>query len=217
MSRGIWMPGNRKKDCPLSKLKSMLNKITEEKFLPLSLEIRTLFEERIRDDKQLEECAESILEKAIQEPGYCSLYAQLCQFLSEERKTFKMVLLHTCQKIFQNVLDCQERWRGKRILGCVQIIGELYNINLIPSKIIFCDVARRLVLEKSDLSLDALCQLLTRTGRKMDEHSTVAINLNVYFAFLEKFQKDEQLSSRIRFLILDLLDLRKAKWQKINV
>ena len=89
MSGGVWMPGKRKKDCPLSKLKLILNKITEEKFLPLSLEIRTLFEDRIQEEEQMDECAKAILEKAIIEPTYSSLYAQLCFFLSEERKSFK--------------------------------------------------------------------------------------------------------------------------------
>jgi len=216
MSGGIWMPGNRKKDCPLSKLKSMLNKITKEKFLALSLEIKTLFEDQIHDDKQIQECAESILEKAIQESGYSSLYAQLCQYLSQERETFKTALLRTCQITFQKALDCRDcrDWRGKRMLGCVCIIGELYNINLIPSKIVFCDVAQRLVVEKSEESVESLCQLFTRTGHKMDEHSTVTVNLNIYMELMEKFQKDQALSSRVRFLTLDLLDLRKGGWQK---
>jgi len=213
MSGRIWMPGNRKKDCPLSKLKSMLNKITKEKFLALSLEIKTLFEDQIHDDVQIQECAESILEKAIQETGYSSLYAQLCQYLSQERETFKTALLHTCQRTFQRTLDCQEQYRGKRMIGCVCIIGELYNINLISSKIVFCDVAQRLAVEKSDESVEALCQLFVRTGQKMNEHSTVAVHLNIYMELMEKFQKDQSLLSRVRFLILDLLDLRKNNWQ----
>jgi len=214
MSGGIWMPGRNRKDCPLSKLKSILNKITEDKFLPLSLEIKTLFDDRITEDEQLEECAVIILEKAIIEPTYCHLHAQLCFVLGEERKSFKKKLLNKCQSTFQEILISQKISRGKRLLGCIQIIGEIYNINLIPSKIIFCDVAQRLIIEKSDSSVEALCLLFGRIGKKLQQHSILSKNLDLYINILTKLQKDQDLTSRTRFLIMDILDLKKAKWEK---
>jgi len=213
MSGGIWIPGRKRKDCPLSKLKSILNKITADKFLPLSLEIKTLFAEQISEEKHLEECAEAILEKAVMEPGYCHLYAQLCFVLGEERKSFKQMLLHKSQTTFQDILVTQEAWRGKRLLGCIQIIGELYNKNLIPSKILFCDVARRLIIEKSDFSIEALCLLFTRTGKKLQQHHILSKNLELYMNQIIELKKDKDLTPRIRFLIMDLLDLQKADWK----
>ena len=70
-----WAPGRQKRDCPLSKLKLILNKITEEKFLPISLEIRTLFEDKIRNAQQVQGSAEAIIEKGVRENGYAALYA----------------------------------------------------------------------------------------------------------------------------------------------
>ena len=209
MSEGnAWIPGRKRKDCPLSKLNLILNKITEEKFLPLSLEIRTFFEERIETEVDMRGCAESILEKAMKEPHYAALYTQLCIYLTEQRTTFKPILLQTLQTIFQDILVSELSTRTKRLMGCVAVISEFYNLNVLPSKILFHDVMSRLLFEESDSSLEALCVVLPRVWDKVHLHDKTRTSLGLYIQRLSTLQKDENvnISSRIRFLLMDILE-----------
>nr|QBK92250.1 MAG: MIF4G domain protein [Pithovirus LCPAC304] len=203
-----WIPGRKRRDCPLSKLKLILNKITEEKFLPLSLEIRTFFEERIVTEADMRGCAESILEKAMKEPHYAALYTQLCIYLTEQRTTFKPILLKTLQTIFQDIVESALSTRTKRLVGCVAVISEFYNLNMLPSEILFRDVMSRLLFEESDSSIEALCIVLTRVWDKVLLHFKTRTSLKMYIQRLSTLQKDENadISSRIRFLLLDVLE-----------
>ena len=209
MSEGnAWIPGRKRKDCPLSKLNLILNKITEEKFLPLSLEIRTFFEERIETEVDMRGCAESIPEKAMKEPHYAALYTQLCIYLTEQRTTFKPILLQTLQTIFQDILVSELSTRTKRLMGCVAVISEFYNLNVLPSKILFHDVMSRLLFEESDSSLEALCVVFPRVWDKVHLHDKTRTSLGLYIQRLSTLQKDENvnISSRIRFLLMDILE-----------
>lgn len=205
-----WAPGRQRRDCPLSKLKLILNKITEEKFLPISLEIRTLFEDKIHTDRLMEGSAEAIIEKGVRENGYAALYAQLCNYLCEERVAFKLVVLKSLQTIFREILqiDTTSAIRAKRLVGCICVISEFYNINLLPSKILFNDVAARLLLEKTDHSLEALCMLFTRVWSKVCEQKPSKASLQDYLRTLSDIQGDNDvnITSRTRFLILDIIE-----------
>lgn len=205
-----WVPGRQRRDCPLSKLKLILNKITEEKFLPISLEIRTLFEEKIYIDRLMQGGAEAILEKGIRENGYAALYAQLCNYLCEERIAFKPIVLNTLQTIFREILhlDITSATRAKRLIGCICVISEFYNTNLLPSKILFNDVAARLLLEKTDQSLEALCILFARVWSKVCEYKPTKASLQDYLRALAVIQKDinVNITSRTRFLMLDIIE-----------
>jgi len=205
-----WVPGRQRRDCPLSKLKLILNKIAEEKFLPISLEIRTLFEEKIHTDRLMQGSAEAIIEKGIRETGYATLYSQLCNYLCEERITFKPIVLNTLKTIFREILqlDITSAIRAKRLIGCTCVISEFYNINLLPSKILFNDVAARLLLEKTDQSLEALCILFARVWSKVCERKPTKDSLQDYLRALAVIQKDinVNITSRTRFLMLDIIE-----------
>ena len=66
--------------------KSLLNKITPEKFEKLSIEFCNL---RIRSPKVLKGIIVLILDKALNEPSYSALYAQLCQRLDKVVPNFE--------------------------------------------------------------------------------------------------------------------------------
>ena len=71
-------------------------------------------------------------------------------------------------------------------------------------------------------SHQALCEILTISGKRLDAVTKKRAQVEGYFASLEKLGKSGKLpSSRIRFLVRDLLDLRRNKWvprrEKIQV
>lgn len=203
-----WKPGKPRKDCPLSKVQLILNKITEEKFLPLSLEIRTLFEDQIKTVEHMKGCAEAIFDKAIREGCYTSLYVELCKYLIEIRPSFKSIFLNVVQDKFREILSYDRDRRTKRLIGCVGIISELYNFNIITSKVIFQDVIQRLLVDVCDGNVEALCALFMRVKENIDVNTTSRKCIEGYIAQFRSLQNDKSsnISSRIRFIMLNVLD-----------
>lgn len=70
--------------------------------------------------------------------------------------------------------------------------------------------------------VQALCEILTIAGKRLDGVTKKRPLVEGYFSSLEKLAKSGKLpSSRIRFLVRDLADLRRNKWvprrEKIQV
>lgn len=89
-------------------MRGILNKLTPEKFQKLSDDLLGL---ELDSDKVLRGVILLIFEKALDEPKYSSMYAQLCKRLSEEAPnfepagqpcTFKLLLLNKCRAEFEN-------------------------------------------------------------------------------------------------------------------
>lgn len=89
-------------------VRGILNKLTPEKFQKLSDDLLGL---ELDSDKVLKGVILLIFEKALDEPKYSSMYAQLCKRLSEEAPnfeppgqpcTFKLLLLNKCRTEFEN-------------------------------------------------------------------------------------------------------------------
>lgn len=89
-------------------MRGILNKLTPEKFQKLSDDLLGL---ELDSDKVLKGVILLIFEKALDEPKYSSMYAQLCKRLSEEAPnfeppgqpcTFKLLLLNKCRTEFEN-------------------------------------------------------------------------------------------------------------------
>ncbi|KAF2351270.1 MIF4G-like type 3 [Trinorchestia longiramus] len=85
------------------KIRGLLNKLTPETFDKLSNEILNV---GLNARVVLEELILLIFQKALDEPKYCSMYAQLCKRLSEDAPnfdppntacTFNRLLLKQCQ------------------------------------------------------------------------------------------------------------------------
>lgn len=100
--------GDAKHDVIFRKVRGILNKLTPEKFHKLSDDLLGL---ELDSDKVLKGVILLIFEKALDEPKYSSMYAQLCKRLSEEAPnfeppgqpcTFKLLLLNKCRTEFEN-------------------------------------------------------------------------------------------------------------------
>lgn len=94
--------------CGPFQVRGILNKLTPEKFQKLSDDLLGL---ELDSDKVLKGVILLIFEKALDEPKYSSMYAQLCKRLSEEAPnfeppgqpcTFKLLLLNKCRTEFEN-------------------------------------------------------------------------------------------------------------------
>ena len=101
----------------------------------------------------------------------------------------------------------------KRTLGTIRFIGELFVRNMLSSSIMVSCV--KILLgnadEPEEKNIESLCELLGTVGKRLDKRASDQVD--ACFASLLVLSKDKKnLSSRIRFIIQDTMDLRKNRW-----
>ncbi|GMK55230.1 hypothetical protein CspeluHIS016_0202860 [Cutaneotrichosporon spelunceum] len=101
----------------------------------------------------------------------------------------------------------------RRGLGLVQLIGELYKLDMLSKTVIRECLVRLLsnVENPDEEDLESTCKLLTTVGKQFE--AAAASSMDVVFERLEVLTKLDAVSSRMRFMIMDVIDLRKNKWR----
>ena len=102
----------------------------------------------------------------------------------------------------------------RRVLGNIRFVGELFIKGMIGEKIMHQCVIQLLanVLEPEEEDIESLCKLLTTIGARID-HDISRPQMDNYFARINDVANNKKLSSRIRFMLMDLIDLRKNGWK----
>uniref|UniRef100_T1IXX2 Eukaryotic translation initiation factor 4 gamma 2 n=1 Tax=Strigamia maritima TaxID=126957 RepID=T1IXX2_STRMM len=145
-----------KHDIVFRKVRGILNKLTPEKFHKLSDELLT-----VGLDSPV--ILKGIFEKALDEPKYSSMYAQLCRKLCEQAPnfeppdssvpTFRRLLLKKCQDEFENRSKASEIYDKKdgplsadeeeqraiakhKMLGNIKFVGELGKLDMLHESIL---------------------------------------------------------------------------------
>lgn len=91
------------------------------------------------------------------------------------------------------------------------VTGELYKLKMLTSKImVYC--MNNLVDKLEEEKLECLCKLLTTIGEQVE--SEVKEQLDNVFKKMQEIvdRKSNKISSRVRFMIQDVIELRKKKW-----
>ncbi|GAA5836095.1 hypothetical protein JCM11251_007368 [Rhodosporidiobolus azoricus] len=102
----------------------------------------------------------------------------------------------------------------RRGLGLVRFIGELYRLSMLTERIMHECIKKLLANTDSpeEEDIESLCRLLTTVGEGLDNVKAKQ-HMDVYFSRMNTIANSPKVSSRIRFMILDVVDLRAAKWQ----
>lgn len=104
----------------------------------------------------------------------------------------------------------------RRGLGLIQFIGQLYKLKMLTLRIMHECVMRLLNFEgdPDESAIENLVTLLKSVGGSMEEEEAGRGLLNTYFQRIDEvILKNAKLASRPRFMVMDLIDLRKAGWK----
>uniref|UniRef100_A0A8C5HQD9 MIF4G domain-containing protein n=1 Tax=Gouania willdenowi TaxID=441366 RepID=A0A8C5HQD9_GOUWI len=197
--------------------RSILNKLTPQKFEKLMTQIQML---TIDTEERLKGVIDLTFEKAISEPAFSEIYANMCSFLnglevqSEEnpgcQADFRKLLLKRCQKEFEKDKDANEEDKQRVREELEDFVGELFKLQMIR-EVIMHDCIMKLLKNHDDQSLEALCKLLSTIGKELDVKKEKH-RVDQYFQQMEEMVKEKKTSSRMRFMMQDVLDLRTNNW-----
>jgi len=222
------------------KVRGILNKLTPEKFEKLITDVLNI---GLDSSTTLKGVIVLIFEKALDEPKYSSMYAQLCNGLVKRAPnfdppeasacTFKRLLLNKCRVEFENRVQIAQQYEKyasddpqedakymakRKMLGNIKFMGELGKLEIVHDTILHRCCEQLLVGRKkqpiSDQAedLECLCHLIRTCGKNLD--TTVGkVRMEQYFDRLKKVVENENMPVRIRFMIQDLIDMRRNKWQ----
>lgn len=102
----------------------------------------------------------------------------------------------------------------RRGLGLVQFIGELYKLSMLTERIMH-ECVRKLVDYQGmpdEAEVESLCKLLRTIGGTLDSTEKGKPMMDVYFARIQSMMDVPDLPSRLQFMLLDVIDLRRAHW-----
>ncbi|XP_060743868.1 eukaryotic translation initiation factor 4 gamma 1-like isoform X4 [Tachysurus vachellii] len=152
---------------------------------------------------------------------------------------FRKLLLNRCQKEFEKDKDDDEIFEKKqkeldaateedvrqhlkeeleeskdtarrRSLGNIKFIGELFKLKMLTENIMH-DCVVKLLKNHDEESLECLCRLLSTIGKDLD-FEKARPRMDQYFNQMGKIIKERKTSSRIRFMLQDVIDLRRNNW-----
>ncbi|KAI2659138.1 Eukaryotic translation initiation factor 4 gamma 3 [Labeo rohita] len=222
-AENAWKPGMKREnvaDDPealrtkelFRKVRSILNKLTPQMFHQLMKQVTDL---TINTEERLKGVIDLVFEKAIDEPSF-SLKVPTAD-KPNTTVNFRKLLLNRCQKEFERdkVDDVEELDEAKdkarrRSTGNIKFIGELFKLKMLTEPIMH-DCVVKLLKNHDDESLECLCRLLTTIGKDLDFEKAKP-RMDQYFNQMEKIVKERKTSSRIRFMLQDVIDLRLHNW-----
>ena len=103
----------------------------------------------------------------------------------------------------------------RRGLGLVRFIGELYKLGMLTERIMHECVKKLVDYEgvPDEAEVESLTNLLRTIGQPLDSTMNGPKMMDAYFMKISEMVVIEGLPSRLRFMLMDIVDLRKSNWQ----
>ncbi|XP_019179590.1 PREDICTED: uncharacterized protein LOC109174808 isoform X1 [Ipomoea nil] len=175
--------------------------------------------------------------KAVMEPEFSEMFADIFYRLSSmlpefyvnnETYSFKRLLLNQCQEEFEKgkadreFASDQEKviHMRRRKWGNIKLIGELYKKKMLTERIIHECIKKLLggqyeYENPDEEDVETLCHLMQTVGETID-HPKAKEHMDLYFETISKLINHPTLSSRLKEMLVHLVDLRENKWQKMG-
>lgn len=102
----------------------------------------------------------------------------------------------------------------RRGLGLVRFIGELFKLSMLTERIMHNCIKKLLhnATDPEEEEIESLCKLVTTVGRQLDTEKARG-HIDIYFQRMQQMSKSESINSRMRFMILDVIEMRAAGWK----
>ncbi|CAJ0751111.1 15420_t:CDS:2 [Entrophospora sp. SA101] len=101
-------------------------------------------------------------------------------------------------------------------LGLMCFLGELFKLGMFTERAMHECILSQIQNANEvpgEEAIENLCKLLTTVGKQLDHGHDKAKNpMDVYFNRMDEMSKNKAFSSRIRFMLQDVIDLRNYKW-----
>jgi len=198
-------------------IRLILNRLADDNIKELAEELINI---NINKKIHMEKLAEFIFLKATNEQKFCDLYSKLSKELvsyyiidnSIEGKKeifFRELLITRCQIAFNKCFSNSDQLMTKeKILGCIIFIGTLYNNFLLTNGIInSCFSILFIKISSSEYVIDSICTLMKIVGKKFCQKAPQ--ESQICFEKMEKLKDSSDISKKDKFMIMDLLDLKK--------
>ncbi|RAL03533.1 putative eukaryotic translation initiation factor subunit eIF-4F [Aspergillus ibericus CBS 121593] len=102
----------------------------------------------------------------------------------------------------------------RRGLGLVKFIGELYKLGMLTERIMHECVKKLVDYEgmPDEAEVESLTSLLRTIGASLDASERGHAMMDAYFQRINLMVQTPGLPSRLRFMLMDIIDLRSARW-----
>ena len=102
----------------------------------------------------------------------------------------------------------------RRGLGLVQFIGELYKLGMLTERIMHECVKKLLDYSgvPDEAEIESLSKLLRTIGASLDATDKGRPMMDAYFSRIQSMVDHPDLPSRMKFMLMDVVDLRRANW-----
>jgi translation initiation factor 4G len=102
----------------------------------------------------------------------------------------------------------------RRGLGLVQFIGELYKLSMLTERIMHQCVQKLVDYTgiPDEAEIESLTKLLKTIGHNLDSTEKGKPMMDIYFQRIQGMVDTPDLPSRLRFMLMDIIDLRKKNW-----
>lgn len=225
------------------KIKSILNKLTPQNFDRLFVQVKEvnidsalcltgvisqIFDKALMEPTFCEMYAKFCVQLAAELPEF---------YKDNEKVIFKRELLNKCQEEFErdeieqaeadkNEGDSDLKTSGeereekkaamrRRMLGNIRFIGELYKESMLTERIMH-ECIKKLLGEYQNPDaehVESLCKLMSTIGHMID-HPKAKEHIDAYFDRMAQMLNNQKLPSRLKFMLRDIIDLRKNGWQQ---
>ncbi|PWN49489.1 hypothetical protein IE53DRAFT_141109 [Violaceomyces palustris] len=102
----------------------------------------------------------------------------------------------------------------RRGLGLVRFIGELFKLSMLTERIMHLCIKKLLsnATDPEEEEIESLCKLMTTVGKLLDTEKARG-HIDVYFQRMREMSQNEAtINSRMRFMLLDVIELRESGW-----
>jgi translation initiation factor 4G len=102
----------------------------------------------------------------------------------------------------------------RRGLGLFQFLGELYKLSILTERIMH-ECVMKLIDQTGipdEAEIESLTKLLKTIGSNLDSTEKGKPMMDVYFVRIQMIIDTPDLPSRLRFMLMDIVDLRKKRW-----